>query len=248
MSSMIDPANIIPKYFQLANILREKIQNGEFAPQDAIPSERHLEELYNLSRPTIRQAIDLLERQGYLYRIHGKGTFVSPPKLQKGMLELTSFSEDMRNRGLEPGQQILDFGYVAPSAKIAQQLGLSGPDAKVLRIRRIRLGNEEPIGLQDSYLTLGAGQTITRDEIQQRGSIYAILQDKFGIFPTEADETLEVTLATPEEAELLQIPVGSPLLLNERTLWSQDRKAIEFVSILYRGDRYKYFVRLTRSY
>ena len=248
MSSMIDPANIVPKYYQLANILREKILNGEFSAQDAIPSERHLEETYNLSRPTIRQAIDLLERQGYLYRVHGKGTFVSPPKLQKGMLELTSFSEDMRNRGLEPGQHILEFGYVVPSPKIAHQLGLSAPDAKVLRIKRLRTGNDEPIGLQDSYLALEENQSITREEIENKGSIYAILEQKYGIYPTEADETLEVTLATPEEAELLQVPVGSPLLLNERTLWSQDRKAIEFVSILYRGDRYKYFVRLTRKW
>lgn len=248
MSSMIDPANIIPKYYQLANILREKIQNGEFAAQDSIPSERQLEEQYNLSRPTIRQAIDLLERQGYLYRIHGKGTFVSPPKLQKGILELTSFSEDMRSRGLEPGQRILEYGYVKPSAKIAKQLGLNAQNALVLRIRRVRLGNDEPIGLQDSYLALEKDQVITREEIEQKGSIYTILQQKFGIFPTEADETLEVTLASPDEAELLQIPVGSPLLLNERVLWSQDRKAIEFVSILYRGDRYKYLVRLTRKH
>ena len=247
MSSMIDPSNIIPKYYQLANILREKILNGEFAPQDAIPSERHLEEQYNLSRPTIRQAIDLLERQGYLYRVHGKGTFVSPPKLQKGMLELTSFSEDMRNRGLTPGQRILEFGWVSPPSKIARQLGMENSSARVLRIRRLRYGNDEPIGLQDSCLALEENQSITQEEIEQRGSIYAILQEKFGIYPTEADETLEVTLATPDEAELLQIPVGSPLLLNERTLWSQDRKAIEFVSILYRGDRYKYFVRLTRK-
>jgi GntR family transcriptional regulator len=245
---MIDPANIVPKYYQLANILREKILNGEFPAQDAIPSERQLEEQYNLSRPTIRQAIDLLERQGYLYRVHGKGTFVSPPKLQKGMLELTSFSEDMRNRGLEPGQRILDFGYVVPSAKIAHQLGLNAPDGQVLRIKRLRYGNDEPIGLQDSYLALGENQSITRDEIEAKGSIYAMLEQKYGIYPTEADETLEVTLATPEEADLLKIPVGSPLLLNERTLWSQDRKAIEFVSILYRGDRYKYFVRLTRKW
>ena len=245
---MIDPANIIPKYFQLANILREKIENGEFPAQDAIPSERQLEEQYNLSRPTIRQAIDLLERQGYLYRVHGRGTFVSPPKLQKGMLELTSFSEDMRNRGLTPGGRILEFGYLKPSAKIAKQLGLNDKDAQVLRIKRLRTGNGEPIGLQDSYLALDKNQVITREEIEQKGSIYAILQQKFGIYPTEADETLEVTLATPEEAELMQIPVSSPLLLNERTLWSQDRKAIEFVSILYRGDRYKYFVRLTRKW
>ncbi|MDK2981157.1 MAG: GntR family transcriptional regulator, N-acetylglucosamine utilization regulator [Chloroflexota bacterium] len=248
MSSMIDPANIVPKYYQLANILREKILNGEFSAQDAIPSERQLEEQYNLSRPTIRQAIDLLERQGYLYRVHGKGTFVSPPKLQKGMLELTSFSEDMRNRGLEPGQRILEYGLVAPSAKIARQLGLNDSQTQVLRIKRLRTGSGDPIGLQDSYLALEANQSITREEIEARGSIYAILEQKYGIYPTEADETLEVTLATPEEAELLQIPEGSPLLLNERTLWSQDRKAIEFVSILYRGDRYKYFVRLTRKW
>jgi GntR family transcriptional regulator len=248
MSSMIDPTNIIPKYYQLANILREKIENGEFRAQDAIPSERQLEEQYNLSRPTIRQAIDLLERQGYLYRVHGKGTFVSPPKLQKGMLELTSFSEDMRNRGLKPGGRILEFGFMKPNSKVARQLGLNAREDQVLRIKRLRTGNEEPIGLQDSYLALGKNQVITREEIEQKGSIYAILQQKFGIYPTEADETLEVTLATPEEAELLQIPINSPLLLNERTLWSQDRKAIEFVRILYRGDRYKYFVRLTRKW
>jgi GntR family transcriptional regulator len=245
--SSIDPTDIIPKYFQLAKILRQKIENGEYNTQDVIPSERQLEEQYNLSRPTIRQAIDLLERQGFLYRVHGKGTFVSPPKLQKGMLELTSFSEDMRNRGLKPGQRILEFGYVKPSSKITRQLEIKDPDFQVLQIKRLRYGNDEPIGLQDSYLALPKEQTISREEVEEKGSIYFILQEKFGIYPTEADETLEVTLAIPEEAELLQIPVGSPLLLNERTLWSQDRKAIEFVRILYRGDRYKYFMRLTRK-
>jgi len=94
---------------------------------------------------------------------------------------------------------------------------------------------------------LPPGQEITRAEVEKRGSIYDILQEKFGIFPSEADETLEVTLASAEEARLLEIPEGSPLLLNERTLWSQDRKAVEFVKILYRGDRYKYTVRLTRK-
>jgi len=247
MSSTIDPSNIVPKYYQLANIIRQQIENGTFQAYTAIPSERQIEEQYSLSRPTIRQAIDILERQGYLYRVHGKGTFVSPPKLQKGILELTSFSEDMRNRGLEPGQQILEFGEIKPPVKVARQLEINEPSRKVLRIKRLRFGDKTPIGLQDSYLCLPSGQTITREEIEARGSIYSILQEKFGLYPTEADETLEVTLATPDEADLLQIPVGSPLLLNERTLWSQNRQAIEFVRILYRGDRYKYFVRLTRK-
>lgn len=245
---MIDPENILPKYYQLANILRKLIDEGEYHEHNAIPSERQLENRYNLSRPTIRQAINLLERQGYLYRIHGKGTFVSPPKLQKGMLELTSFSEDMRSRGLKPGHRILEFGYVAPPKKAARQLGILDSKRDVLRIKRLRFGDDEPIGIQDSFLALPEGKTITREEIEEKGSIYAILQETFGLYPTEADETLEVTLATPEEANFLQIREGSPLLLNERTLWSQDRQAIEFVRILYRGDRYKYFVRLTRSH
>ena len=124
---MIDPTNAMPKYHQLANILRQQIDNGDFQSHDAIPSERLLEQHYKLSRPTIRQAIDLLGRQGYLYRVHGKGTFVSPPKLQKGMLELTSFSEDMRSRGLEPGQKILEFGYVKPNDKVKRQLEITVP-------------------------------------------------------------------------------------------------------------------------
>lgn len=246
MSSVIDPGNILPKYYQLATILRQKIEEGAWKEHEPIPSERQLEEQYNLSRPTIRQAIDLLVNQGYLYRLHGKGTFVSPPKLQKGIFELTSFSEDMRNRGLEPGQTFLEFGMVDAPVKVARKLEL--PEGRqVLRIKRVRLGSGVPIGIQDSYLALGEGQTITREEVEARGSIYAILQEKFNIFPSEADETLEVTLASTEEAMLLQIPVGSPLLLMERTLWSQERKAVEFVKILYRGDRYKYTLRLTRK-
>src|SRR4030042_7094095 len=151
MSSTIDPSNIVPKYYKLANIIRQQIENGIFPAHPAIPSERQIEDQYSRSRPTIRQAIELLGRQGYLYRVHGKGTFVSPPKLQKGILELTSFSEDMRNRGLTPGQVFLDFGMVDPPAKVMRQLELA-KDRQVLRIPRLRTGNGGPIGIQDSYM------------------------------------------------------------------------------------------------
>jgi len=248
MSSMIDPSHIIPKYYQLASIIRQQVEDGRFNAHEPIPSERQLEQQYNLSRPTVRQAIDLLERQGYLYRIRGKGTFVSPPKLQKGMHELTSFTEDMLSRGLVPGHKILIFEEVVPPEKIAQQLEINDLERKVLRIKRLRYGNKDPIGIQDSYLAIPNGQQVLRAEVEKNGSIYAVLKEKFGLYPTEADETLEVTLASPEEAEMLNIPVGSPLLLNERLSWTQNRQAFEFVHILYRGDRYKYYVRLTRKH
>jgi GntR family transcriptional regulator len=246
MSSTIDPNNILPRYYQLVNILRQKIEAGEWQPQEAIPSERQLEELYAVSRTTIRQAIGILIRQGLVYQLHGKGTYVSPRKLQKGLVELTSFSEDMVIRGLKPGQRILEIGEVEVPESVRLHLGLSPEIAKVLRLERVRTGDGQPIGLQTSFLALGPGQTISREELEERGSLYAILQEKFNINLAAADETLEVTIANPREAMLLEVPEGSPLLLSERVLWTTERRAIEFVKILYRGDRYRYTVRLTR--
>lgn len=246
MSSMIDPYDAVPKYHQLARILRKKIEEGEWEPNSAIPSERQLEEQYRISRPTVRQAVELLIRQGFLYREHGRGTFVMPQKLQKGLLELTSFSEDLIKRGISPGQIILKMSKEIAPRKVQQKLELP-EGSELLTIERIRLGDGLPIGLQTSYLVLQPGQSVEMEELEKAGSLYRILQDKFQIIPWAADETLEVTLASKEEAELLQVSEGSPLLLNERILYSQDRKAVEFVKILYRGDRYRYTMRLTRT-
>jgi GntR family transcriptional regulator len=246
MSSVIDPYNAVPKYHQLAGILRKKINDGDWPPQSPIPSERQLEMLYSVSRPTIRQAIELLIHEGYLYREHGKGTFVMPQKLQKGLLELTSFSEDLLKRGIKPGQQILEMAYETAPEEVIRKLELP-EGTKALRILRVRLGDGLPIGLQTSYVILKPDQLITREELEDVGSLYKILQEKLHIIPWAADETLEVTLATKEEADLLQVKVGAPLLINERVLWSQERKAVEFVKILYRGDRYRYTMRLSRA-
>jgi GntR family transcriptional regulator len=242
---MIDPYAAVPKYYQLASILRQQIDNGEWQPREPIPSERQLEVLYNVSRTTIREAIDYLTRQGYLYREHGRGTFVSPPKLQKALMELTSFSEDLVKRGIRPGQVIREISTVIPPASILQRLELA-PGTPMLKLERIRLGNDVPIGLQTSFLVLEPGQGITRTEMEEAGSLYKLLQENFHIIPSEADETLEVTVATKEEAELLQIDEGAPLLLSERVLFAQNRRPVEYVKILYRGDRYRYYVRLTR--
>ena len=246
MPEIVDPHDYLPRYFQLANILRDRISRGALKALEPIPSERQLEKDFSVSRTTIRQAIDLLVRQGYLYREHGRGTFVSPQKLQKGISELSSFTEDMQQRGIVPGQKILEIGYIPPPEEARRHLELPAGFEKVLRIERLRLGDGVPMGLQTAYYVLPEGQTITRQELEEYGSMYRILQEKFHLIPTEADETLEAALATQREAFLLQVEPGSPLLLSERTTYSQFRRVIEFVRILYRGDRYRYFAKLTR--
>lgn len=247
MATTINPFDPRPKYLQLIEILQKRIEDETWEPNSPIPSEHELEEIYKISRPTIRQALDSLIRKGYLYRVQGKGTFIAPVKLNKGIMELTSFSEDMKSKGLIPGQKILIFERMVPSAKILKKLAIEDVTTSVLRIKRIRYGNEIPIGLQDAYLALNDSQLITLEEIEQIGSIYEILQRKFGIFPAEAEETLEVVLPTEEEADFLQINQQQPLLLNQRVLWSQTQQIIEFVKILYRGDRYKYHLHLRRN-
>ena len=177
MSSTINPYDVIPKYFQLASILRSKIEDGEWSPRTPIPSERQLELQYNVSRTTIRQAIESLERQGFLYREQGRGTFVSPQKLQKGIQELTSFSEDLQRRGQQPGQVIRSIEFVVPPAKVLQRLELA-PSSHMLCIDRIRLADGVPLGLQVSYLALQPNQAITRQELETSGSLYRILQNK----------------------------------------------------------------------
>jgi len=246
MPKHIDPDDYVPRYYQLANILRERIVDGKLEAHEPIPSERELEKIYSVSRTTIRPAIDILVRQGFLYREHGKGTFVSPPKLQKGISELTSFTEDMKRRGIVPGQKILAIGYVKPPESVRARLELPKDHSEVLCVDRIRLGDGSPMGLQTSYYNLPPGQTFSRNELEEVGSIYALLREKLHLIPTEADETLEVTVATEREASLLHVKAGSPLLLSERTTYSQTRRVIEFAKILYRGDRYQYFAKLTR--
>lgn len=243
---MVDPTEPTPRYFQLASILRQRILRGELLPHEPIPSERQLEEIFSVSRTTIRQAMDQLERQGFIYREHGRGTFVSPQKLQKGISELTSFSEDMKRRGITPGHKILDICQVIPPEDVCRHLELKDCSQPLLKIERLRLGDGAPMGLQTSYYLLPDSQTITRADLEAEGSIYVILQEKYHIIPAEADETLEVTTATAREAALLQIKTGDPLLLSERTTYSQNRRVFEFVKILYRGDRYRYFAKLTR--
>lgn len=242
----IDPFTFVPKYHQLYSILRSKIEDGELSPNHPIHSERELEEIYDVSRTTIRQALSMLENNGYIYREHGRGTFVSPPKFQNSLHRLTSFTVDMEERGLKPGQKILELKFVEPPSIVRQQLDLPESVNEVLCVARLRLADDLPIGLHFSYMHLEGDNPITMAEMTEYGSLYYLLHNKFNLIPTEADETLEATVADANEAQLLGISKGAALLLIERTVWDQNRKLMEFSRMLYRADRYKYYIHMNR--
>ena len=243
----VDPYGIVPKYHQLSELIRQKIEEGEWKPYQPIPSERDLVDLYRVSRVTVRQALENLAIQGYIYREHGKGTFVAPPKLQQNIQMLNSFTEDMQGRGLTPGQKILTFETISPPVKVAERLEIKSDQDKVIYIERLRLASDEILGLQRCYLYIPVDMHFTEDELVAAGSLYRLLEENLNIFPLEADEELESAVADSTEARQLGVPVGSPILSIERTAWSQYRRPFEFVHMIYRGDRYRYFWHTTRA-
>jgi GntR family transcriptional regulator len=243
--SSIDRQSPVPLYHQLKEILLELIEGGEFAPNTSIPTEKELEEQYRVSRTTVRQAITELVNDGYLYRQQGVGTFVSRPKIGHNAQELLSFSDEMRRRRLKPGTQLLHFNRIVPSKKVARQLGLLAGE-EVYEIQRLRFVDSEPVGLHTSYLPVRNVPDLTYRKLEEYQSLYQLLQDEYEINIVEADETLEASLAHEDEAELLRIAKGSPVLLVERVSHSGQSEPIEFVKMVYRADRYKYHSRLRR--
>jgi GntR family transcriptional regulator len=244
---IVDPHNVIPKYHQLYQILRHRIEAGEWGVHQAISSEREIEETYGVSRMTVRLAINLLVNQGFLYREQGRGTFVSLPVQQFSLNNLSGFSEDLKRRGYTPGQKLLQFNYLEASSEIQAQLELTPGDTQVLMIERLRFADDEPIGKDISYLPPFIGNHITQQDLTATGSLYRLLQEKMGVVPTEADEFMEIIQAEEREASLLGVTPGSPLLEIHRKVWAQDHRVIEFARITYRANRYKYYVHKVRS-
>jgi GntR family transcriptional regulator len=228
----------IPIYSQVERIVMDMIDSGTLSPGQRAPSERGIADTLGISRMTARAAMSSLVADGYLYSVPGKGTFVSNPKMRQDLLELTSFTQDMRKRGLKPGAKLLELGVTdeAPE-KIYRALGLSAADG-LLRIHRLRTADEEPMCLETSYLPKDYVTWLLEEDLES-GSLYRALES-YGVELVRAEEHLEATVVRETESELLTVPVGYPALLIERTSYTEEDKAIEFVKSLYRGDRYRF--------
>jgi GntR family transcriptional regulator len=234
----------IPLYYQIKSRLLEAIEAGHLNPGDRVPSERELTTQFGVSRMTARQALIELENKGYLYRLQGKGTFVSTPKLDQPLVGLTSFTEDMRRRGLEPGARVLAAEEVPAGRKAARALGIS-ETAPVYRLERLRLAGGDPMALETAHVPVGYAPGLLSDGSLER-SLYSMLKERFGIHLIKAAQSLEAVAANEYEAEVLHVKEGTPLLLLERVSRDAQDRPVEFVRSLYRGDRYRFITELNR--
>lgn len=234
----------IPLYYQIKTRLLESIETGQLKPGDRVPSERELTTHFNVSRMTARQALTELENQGYLYRLQGKGTFVATPKLDQPLAGLTSFTEDMRRRGLEPGAQVLSAEEVPAGRKAARALGLS-ETALVFRLERLRLAGGDPMALEIAHVPATLVPGLAEEGALER-SLYGLLRERYGIRLIRATQSLEAVAANEYEAQVLHVKEGTPLLLLERVSRDEQDRPVEFVRSLYRGDRYRFITELNR--
>lgn len=235
----------LPRYFQLKEILRERIRAGEWKPGDLIPSERELSEKYGISRMTARQAITDLVNEGLFYREQGKGTFVSQRKITQQLIHLTGFTEDIRARGQQPGTKVLSAEMRPADEATAEKLRIS-PGTMVFRLQRLRLADGEPLAIELSQISFKECERLLDEDLEHQ-SLYRVLESKYGIILMEADQELEAGLPGNEEVQLLKISPTSPVLYTRRTTYTERNQPVEYAQSVYCGNKYTFYTHMKRE-
>lgn len=219
---------------QLQEILEDLATSLE--PGAKLPSERELAERYGVARMTVRGAVGRLVQQGLVHRVQGQGTFVSEPRLAQPT-RLTSFTEDMSARGLRSGSLVLAQEVLPAPAPIAVGLELAEGEP-IVRIERIRSGDDEPIALERSHLP--ARRFPGLEDVDLAGaSLYDTLIDLYGCEPASSEQRIAAVGLSPSEAHLLHAEVDTPALRIERVTRDREGRPIELVRSVYRGDRFE---------
>jgi GntR family transcriptional regulator len=221
------------KYHAVRDRIRDLIEGMDVG--DALPAERALAGELGVSRMTLRRAIDELVRDGLVVRRQGAGTFVAAPKIAQPLAG-TSFSEDMRRRGLTPSSRTVSIETIHAGPQLSRRLEVS-PSARILRIVRRRSADGAPMALETLHVPVSVVPDLSPDDLTD-ASFYELLADR-GIRLDRAVQTIEPTVTDDEESELLGVPLHSPAFLFERTSRDTSGTVVEFVRSVYRGDRYK---------
>jgi GntR family transcriptional regulator len=203
---------------------------------DAIPSERQLSSDLHMSRLTVRAALDDLVRDGLLVRRRGSGTFVGEPKIAQE-LTMTSFSEDMRRRGMVPGNRTLSLVVVQAGAHLGRLLMVS-PSERVVVFKRLRLADRETMAIETLHVRQSLIPGLTADDLEQH-SFYELLEDRYGVVMAGGTQMIEPTVTNEEESAALGVPLHSPAFMFERTTRTASGDVVEYVRSIYRGDRYR---------
>lgn len=240
---MIQRNSKVPYYHQLYEILNAKIASGEWKPGDLLPAESELLEQYQVSRATVRQALDILVSKGQITRQRGRGSFVNEPTIEQTLTRIISFTEDMRQRGMVPGTHILDKGLIPASEDIAERLNMA-PGEELAHLRRLRLADGAPMSIEDSFLIHELCPGVLEGDYT-RQPLRDTLQQRYGLRLVHARQSIRAIPAPDDIALLLEIKAGAPLLFIKRVTYDDRQRPVEFIQFYHRGDRYALYSELT---
>ena len=231
-------------YAEIEEAIATEISKGEYRPGDQLPTEDALLQRFQVSRITVRRAIQNLVNRGLLEIRRGLGTFVLSPRIDAELTKLTGFVEDMNAAGRKATARVLSQGVVAASARIAERLQLT-KGAKVMQIKRVRLADGMPISFDETYLPLLLGKQIVHNDLRLH-PIFTLLEEQYGIPLVEADYELEAVIATKAVADALRVKVGSPIFQIERTSMTTGNQPVDYEVLSYRGDLVRFATKLLR--
>jgi GntR family transcriptional regulator len=229
----------VPVWAQIEDALAARITGGGLRVGDRLPAERDLAQEMGVSRGTIRHALDALAARGLIERGVGRGTFVAAGKVEVRLHDVAGFTEQMARAGVKAQARVLRAGATAAPEQVAAALDVAA-GAPVVRIERLRLAGRLPLTLEDSWIPAARFPAI--EDLDLRGSIYALMRDLYGHVPVRVVEALEPVAAQSHSADALGVAPGSPLMLVERTAFDADGVAVEYARDLHRGDRARFVV------
>jgi len=240
----LDRDGSIPLYLQVRSWLDGQIASGKLKPHRRVPSERLLSERFGISRMTVRQALTEMVHDGLLYSRVGMGTFVADPIIKQPLRSLSGFTEDIQARGSVPSSRVLRCEPVTPPASLGAIPGWSD-GAHVVALDRLRLSDGQPLMLESSFLSFPGAERLLESDLS--GSLYALLKADFGIVPMSADQEVIARRARPQEIALLGMDEETAVLEFTRLTSDASGRVFEHVVAVYRGDRYRFVIRLEQE-
>jgi len=239
----VEERELLPFYYKVKEELIRMIDTDEVKPDQLVPSERELINLFGVSRTTVRKAMDDLVNEGYLYKVQGKGTFVKRKRYTQGLIKLTSCTEEIRNQGLIPKIRMIENMVAVPKRNILKLLELGGEE-RALQMERLISGDDVPLSLTRSYLPLCRLPGLEMHDFSKE-SLYKVIESDFGISIIHANRTIEAVLADKRIASYMEIPPRSPVLFFTGLVFGKingKEVPVEYFESYFRTDRIKFFI------
>lgn len=236
-TSNIDPTSYTPLYIQIAQFLRQAIDNGQYKPGEKLPSENDLVQKFNISRITATAALDELVKARLAYRARGRGTFVAQPFLSNFSF-FSSFTEDMRERGFNPSSHLVSLHVEKPDDETIAKLKMS-ESTEYYCIVRVRLANNNPVVFQHAYLVKEIYPDLEKHNFETQ-YLFDVMRNAYSYAPSWGDAIVEAGAATTEEANYLGIKTGAPVLIIWHLTLDDHFVPLEYVRSVYRSDRFSF--------